>query len=460
MMGGEVIDVIGYSGAPVTVLGLGRSGLVAAEALGRSGARVQAWDDDEAARARAAARGVPLVDPASADPADALVISPGIPHLHPEPHPVAAAMRAAGRPIIGEVELLARSCPKASYLGITGTNGKSTTTAMIGHILAESGRKVEVGGNLGVPALELEPLGADGTYVLEMSSYQLELMETARFNIAILLNVSADHLERHGGMDGYVAAKRHIFDRQDANCVAVVGIDDERSHEVCDALRDGPARVVPISSGHAAPGGVYALDGILFDATGGADEAVLELSDIPSLPGSHNWQNAAAAWAACRAMGVEADALATAMRTYPGLAHRQELAAVKGGIAYVNDSKATNADAAARALSCYDNIYWIAGGRPKEGGLDGIEPLLGRVRRAFLVGEAEADFAAFLDRQQVRNERCGDLLTATRRARLVAREEGLDGAVVLLSPACASFDQFKSFEARGDVFKEIVGGLA
>ncbi len=298
------------------------------------------------------------------------MLSPGIPHTHPKPHPVAAAARAAGVPIIGDVELLVQSAPDAGYVGVTGTNGKSTTTALIGHILAASGRRVEVGGNLGTAALSLEPLDRNGTYVLELSSYQLELTPSLACDVAILLNITPDHLDRHGGMAGYVAAKRRIFEHQQPADAAVVGIDDEICRGIAGEVRRARCQtVVPISAERAVEGGVYVVDGILTDDTEAKAARVMEMRRAPRLPGRHNWQNAAAAFAAARRAGVSADAAAAGIASFPGLAHRQELIAAIDGIRYVNNSKATNADAAAKALACYDAIYWIAGGLPKAGGI-------------------------------------------------------------------------------------------
>ena len=456
-----MIDLFYFSGLPVAVLGLGKSGLVAAEALARSGAEVWAWDDDPARREAAAARDVPIVDLEGCDWREltSLVISPGIPHSHPEPHPVASLAREHGCEIIGDIELLARAQRDAQYAGITGTNGKSTTTALIGHIVEMAGRSVEVGGNLGTPSLALEPLAEGGLYVLEMSSYQLELTLSITFDVAVLLNISPDHIERHGGFEGYVAAKRTIFNRQTRPRTAVVGVDDEACQAICAELQAADDQiVVPISAERPIAGGVYAPDGRLIDDSEGGQVPAIDLREIPTLPGRHNWQNAAAAYAACRALGIAAPVVAASMRSFPGLAHRQELIAMIDGVAYVNDSKATNAHAAAKALACYEPIYWIAGGLPKEGGLTGLEGWLPNVTEAFLIGEAEAAFAAALD-GKVKATRCGTLDAAVTRASEAAAKAGRAGAVVLLSPACASFDQFASFEARGEAFRDLVQAL-
>jgi UDP-N-acetylmuramoylalanine--D-glutamate ligase len=456
-----MIEVATFQGEKVAVMGLARSGLVAAQALQQGGAKVMAWDDAAAKRDAAAAAGVPIVDLGVADFAGVtvLVLSPGIPHTYPKPNPVAARARAAGTRIIGDIELLAQSRRQARYVGITGTNGKSTTTALIGHIVAQAGRPVAVGGNLGTPALSLASLGANGIYVLEMSSYQLELTESLTFDVAVLLNITPDHLDRHGGMDGYVAAKRRIFQRQQKPQTAILGIDDALSRAMADALaRGGAQRVVPISAETRAPGGVYVEAGWLVDDMDGAAKRVLELRRAARLPGAHNWQNAAAAYAATRALGIDTAAVVAGIISFAGLAHRQELIATIDGVAYVNDSKATNADATAKALACYDAIYWIAGGVPKEGGIVSLASFFARIRHAFLIGKATEEFAATLD-GRVPLSRCGELGRAVATARETALAQRKPGAVVLLSPACASFDQFANFEARGDIFRRLVQEL-
>jgi UDP-N-acetylmuramoylalanine--D-glutamate ligase len=452
-----MIAAEGFTNQRVAVLGLARSGLAAAQALQRGGARVLAWDDATKAREAAAAAGVPLVDLAAADLAGvrALVLSPGIPHTHPKPHPVAARARAARVPIIGDIELLARSRRAARYAGVTGTNGKSTTTALIAHSLASAGKRVAAGGNIGVPALLLESLGADGIYVLEMSSYQLELTPSLAFDVAVLLNITPDHLDRHGGMDGYAAAKELIFARQREGQCAVIGIDDEICRGIAQRLQSGERqRVITISAEAAAD--VFVAEGHLIDDIARERRAVLDLRTVERLPGRHNWQNAAAAYATVRALGLGAEAAVAGIRSFAGLAHRQELIATIDGVRYVNDSKATNADATANVLACYDAIFWIAGGIAKDGGIAALAPFFPRIRRAFLIGEAAPAFAATLE-GRVAHEHCGTLDAAVAAAHAAAR--GAKGAAVLLSPACASFDQFADFEARGERFRALVLAL-
>ena len=447
-----------FDGKTVAVMGLGKSGASAARALAAAGARVLVWDDQAESRAIAEEQGLTVSDLSAADwsAIDLLVWSPGIPHIHPKPHPVAVAARAAGVKLVCDVELLCVVNPAARAVAITGTNGKSTTTTLTGHVLAGLGTPLAIGGNLGVPALDLPALGLDGTYVLELSSYQLELLDQARFDIAVLLNITPDHLARHGGMEGYIAAKASMFDRLPAGGTAIVGVDDQHSAEIHLRLSHRKdVTVQAISVERVVKGGIYALDGVLMDD----GKEIIDLKTILSLPGRHNWQNACAAYAAARACGMEPEAIAARLASYPGLRHRQELVAIIDGIRYVNDSKATNADAAEKAMVCYDRIYWIAGGQAKEGGIDSLRPLFGRVARAFLIGEAAQSFADTLS-GSVTYEMCGTLDAAIHRARDVALADPQRGGVVLLSPACASWDQFKSFEHRGDAFRDIVNTLA
>jgi UDP-N-acetylmuramoylalanine--D-glutamate ligase len=459
------IDAFPFTGYPIAVFGLGRSGLAAAKALHEADAEVWAWDDDEGARARAKDAGVPLVDLYMADWSQhtTLVVSPGVPLHHPKPHPIVTLARNAGCEVIGDIELLARCQRDCAYIGVTGTNGKSTTTALIGHILQTAGREAEIGGNIGVPAMDLESMGPEGAYVLEMSSYQLDLTLSITFDVAVLLNISNDHLDRHGGLDGYIKAKRQIFHRQTKPRTAVVGVDDAHSRAVYDDLKKtGDQVVVPISGQGPAAGGVYVSAGTLFDDTEGSNTPIMNLGVVKTLTGTHNAQNAAAAYAACRAAGLGAPVIAACINSYPGLVHRQERVDIVDGVLYVNDSKATNADAAARALASYQDIYWIAGGRPKDGGLEPVLDSLSSVRHAFLIGEAAAAFGQALDGRAPYTV-SGDLQTALDQARVMAAadrvEKGLAEPVVLLSPACASFDQFSDFEARGDAFRDLVEAL-
>jgi UDP-N-acetylmuramoylalanine--D-glutamate ligase len=454
-----VIDLSFFAGLPVAVLGLGKSGLAAARALHASGAEVWAWDDNEDQRAKAREAEVPLVDlnQVNWQEVTSLILSPGIPQSFPQPHPIVAAAKQHNVEIIGDIELLARAQRNAQYLGITGTNGKSTTTALIGHIMNLSARRTEIGGNLGTPVLTLEPLENDGYYVLEMSSYQLELTLSITFDVAVLLNITPDHLDRHGGFEGYVKAKRLIFHRQTRPRTAVIGVDDATCRGIHADLKAADDQiVVAISGERAVPGGIFVENGVLVDDSEGKRIPCIDLKEVASLPGAHNGQNAAAAYAACKAVGVDPAVICACLRSFPGLAHRQQIVAVIDGVPYINDSKATNADAAAKALVCYDRILWIAGGRAKEGGLEGLEPYFGRVAHAFLIGEAAQDFAKVLE-GTVPVSLSGTIAQAVTAARDAASH--LPGSVVLLSPACASFDQFPNFEKRGEAFVAAVEAL-
>lgn len=448
-----------YSDQTIAIMGLGRSGLSAARALMDVGSEVWAWDDSEAHRNAAKEEGIPLVDLSACDwsvPA-ALVLSPGIPDRLPAPHPVATAARAAGCKIICDVELLLQTIDEATYVGVTGTNGKSTTCALLGHILKTAARSVQIGGNFGVPALDLDPLDAEGTYVLELSSYQLERVPSLSLDVSVFLNISADHLDRHGDLDGYVDAKRAIFSAPPANATAVVGMDDRHSRAICmELMLEGAVRLVPVSTMSRVPGGVYVNDGILFDDLANQHEPIADLKTLENLPGQHNWQNTAAAYAVARILGLNAAEIIGGVLSFPGLVHRQEMLKERAGVTFVNDSKATNTEAAARAIACYASIYWIAGGRSKEAGLGAIEPYLDHVRHAYLIGEAADGLAAALaDRVGV--SKCGTLDRAFEAAFEDAKQvASSERPVVLLSPACASFDQFDSFEARGNAFKALV----
>ncbi len=459
-----MIPVPGYEDQLVAVFGLGRTGITAARALIAGGARVLAWDDNAETRTRAKAAGLELTDLDRADWMDvkALVLSPGVPLTHPEPHRFVKKAAEHDVPVIGDMELFARAMQtlpedrRPKIIGITGTNGKSTTTALIGHILKKAGRDVRVGGNIGDAVLGLEPPRAHTVYVLELSSYQLDLVQSLHCDVAVWLNLTEDHIERHGDMAGYKAAKFRIFANQSADDLAVIGIDDDHSAGVMSRLKSGGAQqITAISSGHSLGRGVYAIGGKLFDATGNTCHEVLDLASAPALPGRHNAQNIAAAYAALLHIGLSADQMAPAIRSFPGLAHRLEFVGALKHIRFFNDSKATNADAAAKALASFDNIYWIAGGRKKEGGIGSLAEYFPRITKAYLIGEAAGEFAATLA-SAVPCEIAGTLENAIDLAARDAGSSGRAAPVILLSPACASFDQFRDFEHRGDVFRMLV----
>jgi UDP-N-acetylmuramoylalanine--D-glutamate ligase len=445
-----------FAGKRFAVVGLGRAGLAAMRALTAMGAAVVGWDDAPFARETARREDFFVADPASdIGDYDALILSPGIPHRLPVPHRIATAAQDAGRPILTDAELLFQavraSGSRARFAGITGTNGKSTTTALLAHILAQAGIAHAAGANLGPAALSLPWLPDDGVYVLEMSSYMLERIATLRFAVACMLNLSPDHLDRHGDMDGYAAAKMQIFARQRDTDIAVFGIDDAPSRALAGTL----PRAIRIS-GHSEAD-LYADGGILRDRHG----PLLDLRHAKALPGTHNAQNAAAAAAMASSLGVARETIAEAVRTFGGLAHRQELVGEIDGIFFINDSKATNADAASRALGCYDRLVWIAGGIAKAGGIAGLAPFFPRIAHALLIGRDAPDFAATLHAHGVPHSIVGTLDDAVPAAHGLACASGV--ATVLLSPACASFDQFSGFEERGARFAELVhrlGGAA
>ncbi|CAN7302499.1 UDP-N-acetylmuramoyl-L-alanine--D-glutamate ligase [Phenylobacterium sp. LjRoot225] len=462
-----MIPVRGFEGRTVAVFGLARTGLAAARALQAGGAQVALWDEKPAARKAAEAAGFAVTDLTKADWSQfaALMLSPGVPLTHPAPHWTVERARAAGVEILGDVELFARAVNAApehkrpKIVAITGTNGKSTTTALIGHICAQAGRDTRIGGNIGVGVLGLEDMHGGAVYVLELSSYQLDLTSSLKPDVSIILNVSPDHLDRHGGMEGYVAAKRRILANQGKGDTAVIGVDDPWGARICTEITAANRRtIVPISASKAMGRGVYALDGLLYDATGERAVEVADLKRARSLPGRHNWQNAAAAYAAAKGIGIAVDEAAEHLMSFPGLAHRMETVATLGKVRFVNDSKATNTDAARQAMSSYPKFHWIAGGQPKTGGIDALQDLFPRIEKAYLIGEAAQAFAQVLKGKAEATE-CGTMDAAVEQAYADAQGSGQD-AIVLLSPACASFDQFADFEARGEAFRAAVQRLA
>ena len=448
-----MIAVSQFSGKKVALFGLGGSGMATALSLAAGGAEVTAFDDNAESAARAADAGIEVADLRQADWStfSAFVLSPGVPLTHPAPHWTVERARAAGVEIIGDVELLARErravCPDATLIAITGTNGKSTTTALIGHLLKAAGRDVEVGGNIGRAVLDLAPLAPQRFYVVECSSYQIDLAPTLDADIGLLLNLTPDHLDRHGDMDHYAAIKERLVEGAK---LAVVGADDAYCVAIGDRLAASGHELVRISDDRS-----HIARGLAFD--GGAivsvndGSVVADLSNHPVLKGAHNGQNTAAAIAACRAAGLSDDEIREGLATFPGLAHRMQPVVRLGKVVFVNDSKATNADASAPALKSFGDIYWIAGGRAKEGGITSLKPYFPKITRAYLIGEAADAFADTLS-GAVDAVICGTLENAVARAAEDAAQSDAAAPVVLLSPACASFDQYRNFEKRGDAF--------
>jgi UDP-N-acetylmuramoylalanine--D-glutamate ligase len=459
-----VIPVTTFAGKTVAVFGLGGSGLASCHALKAGGAEVIACDDSADKMAEAARAGFITADLRTVSWSNfaALVLTPGVPLTHPQPHWTVLAARAAGVEVIGDVELFCRErkahAPDAPFIAITGTNGKSTTTALIAHLVREAGFDTQMGGNIGTAILSLEPPRTGCVHVIEMSSYQIDLTPSLDPTVGILLNVTPDHLDRHGTIENYAAVKERLVAHVQPNGIAVVGVDDNWCSKIADRLAQAGKRVVRISVKHPLADGLNIDGSRIVDNAGGAQSVVADLADIGSLRGLHNAQNAAAASAAVRALGVSLDVLQKGLRSFPGLAHRMEQVGHLGSTLFVNDSKGTNADAAAKALSSFTDIFWIAGGKAKEGGIAPLAEFFPRVRKAYLIGEAANDFSRTLD-GRVPFEVSVTLDVAVANAARDAAEAGLPAPVVLLSPACASFDQFRNFEIRGDRFRELVLAL-
>ena len=457
-----MIPVQGVEGARVAVLGLGRSGLTAARALREGGAEVLAWDDGAPARERAEAEGLSLVDltrEAAWEGVSRLVTSPGIPHLYPRPHAAIAAAWGAGVPVDNDIGLFFRSYATAEWdrfqtrprvVAVTGSNGKSTTAALLHHVLAEGGRPASLAGNIGRGVLDLDPARDGEVCVLELSSYQTDLARSLTPDVAVLTNLSPDHLDRHAGPGGYFMAKRRLF-AEGGPDRAVIGVDEDEGRFLANQLSEGRGddRVILVSSGtklERAAWSVFARKGYLSEWRRGRQVASCDLRGVPGLPGAHNHQNACAAWAVARSLGLGPRAIEAAFHTYPGLPHRSQRIAERNGVAFVNDSKATNVDAAAKALGAFARIRWICGGLEKEGGLGALAPHLGGVAKAYVIGREAAAFARQL--AGVEAEVCTTMARAVERA----MAEAEPGDTVLLAPAAASFDQYDNFERRGEDF--------
>ena len=456
-----MIPVTTFKDQKIALFGLGGSGLATARALKAGGADVVCSDDNPDRVVQASKEGLGTADLREVDWSTlaALVLAPGVPLTHPVPHWSADLARTHGVRIIGDVELFClerrKLCPDAPLVAITGTNGKSTTTALIAHLLRELDLDVQMGGNIGKPVLELAPLEPARHYVIECSSYQIDLAPTLDPTIGIHLNLSPDHLDRHGSLEHYAQIKERLVA---GSKIAIVGVDDRMSSDIADRLALAHKPLCRIAGERELPDGVYARGGRLIEAHEGTQTEAARLAGIDNLRGDHNGQNAAAAFAACRALGQPADRIAKALSTFPGLQHRMELVARKGRTLFVNDSKATNADAAARALSSFDNIYWIAGGKAKDGGIASLDKYFAKVSMAFLIGEAAEAFGQQLD-GEVPYEISGSLDVAVKAAAKAAASDPAAETVVLLSPACASFDQFANFELRGAAFADAVNAL-
>ncbi len=486
-----MIPVTTFAGKTVAVFGLGGSGIATAHALVAGGATIAAWDDGEPGRAAAEKAGIPLVDLNTADWTKfaALVLAPGVPLTHPEPHWSVRKAIAAKIEIIGDIELFCRErnahCPDAAFIAITGTNGKSTTTSLVAHILRNAGRDAQMGGNIGVPILALEPPAKDRIYVIEMSSFQIDLTPSLNPTVGVLLNITPDHIDRHGTFKAYGDVKRILVECAD---YAVIG-----ASPYCDVIAQNLA-TPNMRISDPTRDGIYASEGKVWETQSGLLSLVADLRGVGALRGAHNGENTAAAYAVLKKFGLSLDEIQSGMRTYPGLAHRLEEIGRIGDVAFINDSKATNADSTEKALLSFpDGVYWILGGKPKEGGIEPLVPLFPAVMKAYLIGAASDAFAKTLE-GLVPYERCVTLDAAVAAAaRDAAAYRNRTGAtptpnpspqgggespnfslppvgragvgvgqcqpVVLLSPACASYDQFKSFEHRGDTFRTLVTAL-
>ena len=457
-----------FANRTVAIFGLARTGLGAVRALVAGGTRVIAWDDDSNARDLGGQEGAELM-PWREWPWEtiaALILSPGVPLTHPRPHGVVEHANRAKVRIIGDVELFAHEIrpdpngsAKAPVIAITGTNGKSTTTALVGHILNACGFDAQIGGNIGKSVLELSPPSAKAIYVLEMSSFQIDLAPGLTPDVGILSNLSPDHIDRHGTMENYAAIKARLMRQTAKDGQVVIGVDDAYSSAIFTQLSAaGGTQAHPVSVGKVLGRGIFVVDGTLYHAMGARAVKVMDMAGAARLQGAHNWQNAALAYGAVRPFISDTKAIAATIASFPGLAHRMEDVGHIGKAAFINDSKATNADATARALAVYPDIFWIAGGKPKDGGIESLSEFFPRVRKAYLIGEAAPAFARTLD-GKAPYDMSGTLDVAVASAAADAAASSAPSPVVLLSPACASYDQFKDFEQRGDVFRSLVSKL-
>jgi UDP-N-acetylmuramoylalanine--D-glutamate ligase len=459
-----MIPITTFAGKKVAVFGLGESGLIAASALFAGGADVVGWDDDDARIVRATGAGIPTADLRQLDWSRiaALVLAPGVPLTHPVPHWSVGLARAMAVPVIGDIELFCRErrahAPDAPLVCITGTNGKSTTTALIAHISESAGFETQLGGNIGTAILSLEPPRMGRVHVIECSSFQIDLAPSLDPSIGILINLSEDHLDRHGTMENYAAVKSRLITGVQPGGTAVVGVDDGWCRGIADRAEQAGERVVRVSVRQPLAYGMYVDGDRILQATGGTATEIARLSGAGSLRGRHNAQNAACASAAALALGIDPKTIQAALRTFPGLAHRMEEVGRKGAVLFINDSKATNADSAAQALACFEDIYWVAGGKPKSGGIVPLAGFFPRIRKAYLIGEAADEFAGTL-KGKTDYVIAKTLDHAVTEAARDAEASGLGSPVVLLSPACASYDQYPNFEVRGDAFRNLVRKL-
>ncbi|MCF6321606.1 MAG: UDP-N-acetylmuramoyl-L-alanine--D-glutamate ligase [Rhizobiaceae bacterium] len=453
-----MIPVTTFADQNVALFGLGGSGMIAARALMRGGARVSAYDDNVDSVEKAKSGGINTCDlrQCDFDKFDQLVLAPGVPLTHPNPHWSVELAEAANVPVIGDIELFCAQrreiAPQSTLIAITGTNGKSSTTALISHVLQSAGRKVEMGGNIGRAVLDFDELSNDTIYVVEVSSYQVDLAPGIDADIGILLNVSPDHLDRHGSMENYAAIKERLVQK---SASAILGVDDEWCRAIAKRLDEASIPLTRVSVREQLEQGVYTGEGAIYYAQNGPGEKVADLTGIGPLRGFHNAQNACVAWRACRSAGLSNEEIQAGFENYPGLEDRMEELGNVGNILIVNDSKGTNADATNMALGSYERIYWIAGGLAKEGGIESLRPHFSKVAKAYLIGEAAPVFAGTLG-ADVEFEISGTLEKALCHAVADAKKDNGSERVILMSPACASFDQFPSYAVRGERFRQLV----
>lgn len=452
-----MIIVDKYINQQVAVLGLSQTGRSAVRSLVAGGADVLAWDDDPNKRSAGNTEGGRIVEPSAENwkKIEALVLSPGIPLYKPVPHLGVLLADKLGVEVLGDIELFARSIPYGNITAITGTNGKSTTTALIGHILGCGGYRTQIGANLGKPVLDFDQLDNDGHYVLELSSYQIDLLKNLSPKAVALLNISPDHLERHGDMQTYVQAKRRLLDMTIDTANAVIAIDDSWTNSIAKEFVASGRKVTSVTTRPNRKANFFAKNNAIYRSED-ITNPIVDLRQSESLKGRHNWQNALVAFAVTEKLGIRTGQIIGGLRTFPGLPHRMEVVGRSGRVTYINDSKATNAEATANALAANEQIFWIAGGLSKKGGLSSLVSYLHNINRVFLIGDAAEEFARVLG-DKVACERSGNLREALYAAHSYAQLAG--EGTVLLSPACASFDQYENFEMRGEAFRELVSEL-
>ncbi len=456
-----------YCGKKIAILGLGRSGMASARALKAGGAELIVWDDQKPARENAKQEGFALVDfskETHLETIEYLILSPGIIHQGEKKHPIVALAQKKSIPVMGDLELFAHylnhQIPKENrpkLVVITGSNGKSTTTALISHILKSSNRHVQMGGNIGIPVLELEMIGSEGVYVIEASSYQLSLTQTLKPDLAVWLNIASDHIEYHGSLEAYILAKENLFLSQEKGDHIIIGVDDPASQRICTELfSKSKAKIIPISSRRALASGVHITGGILWDAMAAEARQILNVqTEIDTLKGRHNAQNLAASYAVCQILKLSKKRITDSLSSFKNLPHRMEIVGNFLNILYINDSKATNIAATIQALKAYRTVYWIAGGQPKKENYETLKTELNHVQRIYLIGEASASMkSAYETVKPVKEVKTLDRAVAM--ATYDALKEKYKNPVILFSPACASFDQYKNFEERGNNFKHII----